>query len=139
MNETRPQNAPKTKIEVGKIAYAEITVTEKDTARAMVGGKLEVLSTPSLTALMEKAALATIENTLAEGEITIGLSVTVQHTNAAPVNSNVRATARIVAVDGRRVTFEVSANDESLEIGKGNVVFMVVDEKRFIEKINRTS
>ena len=128
---------PDTKITLGKTGSARMTVTDNDTAKAMVGGNLEVLSTPALTALMEKAALAAAEGTLGNGEITVGMSAAVEHTTVAPLGSVVVAVARITAVRGRKVTFEVSAGDGRREIGKGTVTFTYADEKRFIGKILR--
>ncbi|MDR0334423.1 MAG: hypothetical protein LBH69_00855 [Methanomassiliicoccaceae archaeon] len=136
--ELKVQNElPDTRIELGKEGEAEMVVTDEYTARAMVGGNLNVLSTPALTMLMERAALAAAEGSREEGEATIGMSVSVEHLAAATLGTKVRAVARIAAVRGRKVTFDVLADDGRREIGKGTVVFMYIDEKRFLGKLLR--
>ena len=128
---------PDTRVEIGKTGSVKMTVTDNDTAKAVVGGSLDVLSTPSLIALMEKAALAATEGTLRNGEITVGVSASIEHTTIAPLGSIVIAVARIMAVRGQKVTFDVIAGDGRREVGKGTIVFRYVDEKRFLAKILR--
>jgi len=128
---------PDTRIEIGKTGSAKMTVTENDTAKAVVGGNLDVLATPVLMALMEKAALAAADGTLRSSEITVGASASIEHTTIAPLGSIVIAVARIMAVRGPKVTFDVIAGDGRREVAKGIVVFKYVDEKRFLAKILR--
>lgn len=58
----------------------------------------------------------------------------VQHLAATPVGMEVRAESRLTAVDGRRLTFEITAFDEAGEIGKATHERVVVKTERFLEK-----
>jgi fluoroacetyl-CoA thioesterase len=45
------------------------------------------------------------------GESAVGTAVDVQHFAATPVGYEVRATAEVINVEGKRVDFKVSAGD----------------------------
>jgi predicted thioesterase len=47
----------------------------------------------------------------------------------------VRATAELITIDGRRLTFRVEAFDEHQKIGEGQHERFIVDLQRFLQKI----
>src|SRR5215475_10332691 len=87
----------------------------------------EVFATPMMITAMENAALNAIRAYLDPGESAVGTEVDVRHLAATPVGHEVTAEAEVTGVDGRRVTFKVSARDETEEIGRGTHERMVVD------------
>ena len=121
-------------IEIGLQGHAETLVEKEDTAQAVGSGGLLVYATPCLAALMEGAACNALEGKLAEGETSVGTRMDVQHLAATPVGMEVRAESRLTAVDGRRLTFEITAFDEAGEIGKATHERVVVKTERFLEK-----
>ena len=121
-------------IEIGLQGHAETLVEKEDTAQAVGSGGLLVYATPCLAALMEGAACNALEGKLAEGETSVGTRMDVQHLAATPVGMEVRAESRLTAVDGRRLTFEITAFDEAGEIGKATHERVIVKTERFLEK-----
>lgn len=121
-------------VEVGMTGSAETLVERADTAQEVGSGSLLVYATPCMVALMEGAACNTLEGKLAEGETSVGTRMDVQHLAATPVGMEVRAESRLTAVDGRRLTFEITAFDEAGEIGKATHERVVVKTERFLEK-----
>ena len=115
------------------IVYNE--VEREDTAREVGSGDLLVFATPCMVAMMEGAACAALEGCLKEGQTTVGVALNVEHTAATPVGLEVRAEAEVTAVEGKRITFAVTAFDETGEIGKGTHVRVVVDSQRFLDKV----
>ena len=115
------------------IVYNE--VEREDTAREVGSGDLLVFATPCMVAMMEGAACAALEGCLREGQTTVGVALNVEHTAATPVGLEVRAEAEVTAVEGKRITFAVTAFDETGEIGKGTHVRVVVDSQRFLDKV----
>jgi predicted thioesterase len=99
----------------------------------------EVFATPVMILVMENAALNAIRPFLDAGESAVGIAVDVQHLAATPVGHDVRATAEVVAVDGKRIDFKVSARDGKEEIGKGSHRRMVIDLRSFNERLARKS
>mgnify|MGYP005955987699 FL=1 len=121
-------------VEVGMTGSAETLVERADTAQEVGSGSLLVYATPCMVALMEGAACNALEGKLAEGETSVGTRMDVQHLAATPVGMEVRAESRLTAVDGRRLTFEITAFDEAGEIGKATHERVVVKTERFLEK-----
>jgi fluoroacetyl-CoA thioesterase len=89
-----------------------------------------VLATPVMILIMENAALNAIRPYLDAGESAVGTEVSVRHLAATPVGQQVQGDATVMAVEGRRITFEVTARDEHEEVGQGTHERMVVDLDR---------
>lgn len=109
----------------------DILVGTRDTAPHVGSGKIRVLATPVMVSLMEEAALNAVERLLPEGHQTVGTRLDITHTAATPVGMRVIARAELVKVDGRRLTFHVSAHDEKELIGEGTHERIVVNVARF--------
>jgi fluoroacetyl-CoA thioesterase len=94
-----------------------------------------VLATPVMINLIEAAALAAIEHLLPAGHQSLGIHLDVSHTAATPVGVRVAATAEVVSLEGRTVTFRVEARDEFEPIGGGTHQRVVVSVARFDERV----
>jgi len=119
---------------IGKEYGFEEFVTDKDTAKAMGSGHLEVFATPTMIAWMELAAYRLLEVLISEGQTSVGTNICVSHTAATPVGLMIETKAKIISVKGRTVTFEVSACDGYGEIGRGTHTRVIVDEEKFMKK-----
>jgi len=116
---------------------SELVVGEEHTAPSIGSGKVRVLATPVMINLIEAAALAAIEHLLPSGYQSLGTHLDVRHLAATPVGMKVRATARVAKVDGRAVSFEVSAHDEKDLIGDGLHERVVVNVAKFDQRVQR--
>ncbi|MBO5313592.1 MAG: thioesterase family protein [Clostridia bacterium] len=121
-------------LEVGKSFTVKIKVEEKDTARVVGSGTLDVLATPRMIALMEEASYKCIAQDLESGTTSVGTLMNVSHMSATPVGMEVAAVAEIVKVDGRKIEFTVEAYDEKGMIGQGHHERFVVNEEKFISR-----
>jgi predicted thioesterase len=126
--------ADKTGISVGQTAMATTTVTGQSTARAVGSGSLDVFATPMMVALMERAACECLAGALEPGRTSVGTSIVIEHTAASPIGADITATATVVGIDGRKIEFEVTANDSKGEIGHGKHTRVIVDGERFMAK-----
>jgi fluoroacetyl-CoA thioesterase len=90
----------------------------------------QVFATPMMVLAMENAALNAVRDYLEPGESAVGTGVNVRHLAATPAGHQVTAEAQVTKVDGRRIEFNVSARDETEEIGSGTHERMVVDLAR---------
>ena len=99
----------------------------------------QVLATPVMILIMENAALNAIRSFLDAGESAVGTAVDVKHFAATPVGHDVRATAEVVGVEGKRVAFKVSASDGKEEIGSGTHQRIVIDLRSFNERLAKKS
>ena len=89
-----------------------------------------VLATPVMILLMENAALNAVKPFIEPGESVVGTGVNVLHLAATPVGHRVIAEAEVTKLDGRRISFTVSARDETEVIGTGTHERVVVDLAR---------
>src|SRR5260221_3793133 len=114
----------------GLTGSAELVVGEEHTAPRVGSGRVHVLATPVMINLIEAAALMAAENLLPPGHQSLGIRLDVRHFAATPVGMRVTATAEIVKVDGRTVTFRVEVHDEKEPIGDGTHERVVVNVER---------
>jgi fluoroacetyl-CoA thioesterase len=119
----------------GLVGEIEMVVHEENTARHLGSGNVAVLATPEMVRLMEKAAVAAVDHLLPDGYRTVGVEVDIRHLAATPVGMRVRAQAELTAVEGRKLTFRVEAFDEVEKIGEGEHKRVVIDLKRFKERV----
>lgn len=114
-----------------------LIVTTSDTARVQRSGDMEVLSTPRLVALMENAAMLAAAPSLEEGETTVGSEIAVSHLSPSAIGAEVVATAVLEKVEGRKLTFSVSAREGGKLVGEGRHVRYIVNRQRFLDKLNK--
>ena len=123
-------------IVIGTTYTLSTTVTEEKLACNMKSGSLPVFATPAMAALMEETSAAALSLFLEEGETSVGTALDLKHTAATPLGMKVTATAEIVEVDRRRVTFQVTVRDEQEEIGSARHDRFVVGTEKFLAKAN---
>ena len=121
-------------LKVGLKNSAEKIVGENDSALAVGSGSLKVLATPIMLAVMEKSAADLIEKILPEEFTSVGISLDIKHTAPTPIGMKIFAQAEIIAVEGKKIIFEIVANDECGEIGRGTHERFIVDRKKFQSK-----
>ena len=117
---------------------AKLVVTEADTAVSLGSGTVHVLGTPRLIALCEEASVRALAGELAPTATTVGINVRLDHLQPSPVGAEVIAEAVLAKVDGRRLTFTVSASDDRGLVAVGKVVRVIVDVERFMSKCGRS-
>ena len=88
------------------------TVATADLASQIDPSLAAVLSTPTMVAMMEQAAINAIQPFLDAGESSVGMTIEVSHTAATPPGHRARAEAEVTKVEGRRLEFSVRAFDD---------------------------
>ena len=121
-------------ITVGMKGEVSTLVEREDTAKEVGSGDLLVYATPCMVALMEGAACEAIADALPDTQTTVGTALNIEHLSATPVGLEVRAEAEGTAVEGKVITFSVTAFDEAGEIGKGTHKRVIVNSQKFLEK-----
>ena len=121
-------------IEIGRKGRAETVVRPENTAQAAGSGLVPVFATPWMIALMENAAVNAVQAALAPDEGTVGIRLDVTHDAATPIGMKVWAEAEVTAVEGRKITFAVSAYDDAEKIGGGVHERFIIKPERFLLK-----
>ena len=118
------------------LKYTSRVTVEKANCASMVGsGGMDVFATPSMVALMENAAMNAVADVLPEGSTTVGIEISTSHVKASGIGAEINATAVLVAIDGRKLVFEIEACDGEGVIGKATHSRFIVDRERFLSKI----
>lgn len=109
--------------EMNATGTAQWTVRTEDLASAVLtelGDDFpQVFATARMIGLMEIAAARVLQPLLGPGELSVGVTVDVNHTAPTPVGAQVIATARYAGRDGKLFLFEVSVSDPGGEVGRG--------------------
>ena len=121
----------------GLTGRAELVVGEEHTAPRVGSGRVHVLATPVMINLFEAAALAAIEHLLPAGHQSLGTHLDVRHIAATPVGMTAYASAELVKIEGRTLSFRVEARDEAELIGDGVHERVVVNVERFDQRVQR--
>src|SRR5580693_6838103 len=108
------------RIAPGLIGTADIVVGAEHTAPFVGSGRIAVLATPVMINVIEAAALAAVEHLLPAAHQSLGIRLDISHTAATPVGLRVIATAEVTRIEGRTISFRVTARDEFEPIGGGS-------------------
>ena len=121
-------------LEIGIAGKVKAKVDNTNTADTYGSGKIKVFATPAMVALMENAAAESVLPHLQVGESTVGISISVEHLKATPVGMNVRSESTLLAINGKRLDFEVTAFDDAGIIGRGKHSRYIIDVEKFMTK-----
>ena len=121
-------------IKVGAKNFVDAIVTENDTALAMKSGSLKVLATPKIICLVEEAAATLAEKFLPAEYTSVGTNLNVNHTAPSPIGAKVHVEVEIIAVDGRKLIFNVAASDNVGKIFDGTHERFIVNREKFQAK-----
>jgi fluoroacetyl-CoA thioesterase len=96
----------------------------------------EVFATGFLVGLLEWACIMAIKPHLDwPEEQSLGTHINVSHEAATPPGLEVTASVELIAVEGRKLTFAVSAHDGMDLISQGTHERVVIDKERFENRV----
>jgi|GEM_PF-617990 Nucleoside-diphosphate-sugar pyrophosphorylase involved in lipopolysaccharide biosynthesis/translation initiation factor 2B, gamma/epsilon subunits (eIF-2Bgamma/eIF-2Bepsilon) len=116
----------------------EMIVERKHSALSMQSGQVNVLSTPALSAFMEKTAWQSIRSFLPEGYTTVGMEINVKHLKATPIGQTITCTCTFERQDGRRVYFSIECFCQGVKISSASHIRYIVNVQEFIQKTNES-
>ena len=111
-----------------------IETTQAMSAAHIADEGFVVYSTPAMVGHMERACVETVRPYLDHDEVSLGVRVEISHIAGTRIGETVRAAARLVEVEGRRLTFTVEAYNEREMIGEGRHQRVVVKRDRLPRK-----
>jgi fluoroacetyl-CoA thioesterase len=108
---------------------------DRDRTIGFMGEDARVYATPSMIMDIERTCRDLIMEHADAGEDSVGIEVSINHLAATLTGMTADITVRVTAVEGRKVTFEVSAKDELEPIGAGKHIRFVVDTAKTIGRL----
>lgn len=124
-------------IPIGTRGQVERRVEREHTLQRHLPELPPVLSTPEMIGLMEWACFVAQEPYCAEGEVTVGTRVCIDHLAATGIGSLVRAEAVLEKMEGKFYVYRVRAWDEEKDLGRGIVHRAVVNVSRFTQRLSK--
>ncbi len=110
-------------------------VDSHNTAIALESGELPVYATPAMIALLEKAAYTSVAPYLASDITTVGTKVEIEHVAASAQGMQMTAFSELVAIEGKRLLFQVEVKDEIQLVGKGLHERYIVSKEKFLSRV----
>ncbi len=123
-------------ITIGMANENAFLVAETHTASHLGSGNSRVLATPWMIAFMERTCHRLLAEKLPVGYSSVGTLVNVRHLAPCPVGSTVTVYGEVIGIEGLKVLFKVSAHHGDTLLGEGIHERFVIDEQRFLKKIN---
>jgi predicted thioesterase len=108
---------------------------DRERTIGFMGEEARVYATPRLVGDIEMTCRGLIIEHADAGEDSVGVEVAIKHLAPTLPGSTVEIAARVASVEGRKVTFEVTARDELENISSGMHARFVVDTAKTIERL----
>ena len=120
-------------MEIGTTYTLTRCISANETAKFLGSGGLEVYATPAMICHMELAAYSLAEK---EGFETVGTRLDISHMKACKAGTEVKVTAELLEIEGRRLEYHVKAEDKDGNLlGEGHHQRFVIDPARFMAKL----
>ena len=110
---------------------------DRDRTIGFMGDELRVYGTPYMIADMEDACRNLIMAHAEGDEDSVGVHISADHMAATLLGMHVDVTAKVVEVEGPRVTFEVEAQDGLEQAGRAKHVRFVINKTKQAERLRK--
>jgi fluoroacetyl-CoA thioesterase len=110
-------------------------VVDPDRSIGFMGEEGRVYGTPDLVRDIEHTCRGLLLVHADPGEDSVGMEIAVRHTAPTLLGMGVEIAVTITAIDGRKISFEISAKDEMEPIATGTHTRFVVDVKKTHERL----
>ena len=94
-----------------------------------------VYATRAMVGHFEEVCADLVLPYLGDGEQTVGIGMKFKHLAATPLGMKVRFTAKLVEVEGRKLTFEVEGFDEVEKIGEAIHERFIINAEKFNSRV----
>lgn len=122
------------KIQVGMVGEGNQHVTEELTAAYVGTGNVPVLATPMIALFVEKICHEMVEHLLPPENVSVGISITLNHFAPTPLGDDVRIRAEIISVEERRISYAATIWDSQEKVGEAEHTRVIVSRERFLSR-----
>lgn len=122
-------------IKPGLTNEMERETTDEMSAQKVYPHVPNVYATRAMVGHFEEVCADMVLPHLGEGEQTVGIGMKFKHLAATPLGMKVRFTAKLVEVEGKKLTFEVEGFDEVDKIGEAIHERFIINAEKFNSKV----
>lgn len=124
-------------IQPGMIREDSFPITMENSAIHLGSGSSRVLATPWMIAFMERVSHRLLTCCLPEGFSSVGTHLDVRHLAPTPVGATIHVRVEVLSLEENRVYFSIEAWDNLEKIGDGKHERVVIDEARFLRRVEK--
>lgn len=109
----------KSRPRIGEVGELHIPTEAQHAVTFAGNGMPAVVSTPSLVDFLERTARETIADCLEADERSVGTELDIRHLAPTPVGQTIHCRAQVIAVEDRKITFQIEARDAREVVMRG--------------------
>lgn len=117
------------------VTHDEQIEIDQDRTIAFMGDDLRVYATPMMVRDVEQTCRNLLLPHMEGDEDSVGAHVKIDHLGATLLGQTVTVSAKVLEVEGPRVTFEVSVHDELDHVGQARHVRFVINKGKQGERL----
>jgi predicted thioesterase len=125
----------KSRPKIGETGELHIPTDMKHAVEFAGDGMPAVVSTPNIIQFLERTARHTLAPHLEADERTVGVEIDIRHLAPTPVGQTIHCTARVMAVDGAKIQFQIEARDDQEVIVRGLHKRAVIRTESFAKRV----
>ena len=129
----------KSRPKIGEAGELDIPTDTRHAVEFAGDGMPAVVSTPSLVGFLERTARETIAPHLDADERSVGIELDIRHLAPTPVGQTIHCRAQVIAVEDRKVTFQIEARDQHEVIVRGVHKRAVIRTESFARRVKAKS
>lgn len=122
-------------LQVGMTRELKVQSSPEHSAQHFYTNLPDVFATPFLGGLMERVSAELIDEHLQPGQQSVGISMNLKHLAATPLGMEIRVKTEVIAVDGRKLTFQLEAYDEVEKIGEATHERFIIQADKFNARV----
>jgi fluoroacetyl-CoA thioesterase len=108
---------------------------DRERTIGFMGEEARTYATPAMIRDIEYTCRDLIVEHADPGEDSVGMEVAVKHLAPTLMGMTVEIAVRVIAVDGRKVSFEATVKDELDQVGTGTHTRFVVEKAKTFERL----
>ena len=103
----------KSRPRIGEVGELSVLTDMKHAVEFAGDGMPAVVSTPHIIQFLERTARHALATHLEADERSVGIEIDIRHLAPTPVGQTIHCTARVMAVDGSKISFQIEARDST--------------------------
>jgi predicted thioesterase len=127
----------KSRPRIGEVGELDIPTDMQHAVEFHGHGMPAVVSTPNIIQFLERTARHTLTPHLDADERSVGLEIDIRHLAPTPVGQTIHCRAQVIAVEDRKVTFQIEARDQHEIIVRGLHKRAVIRTESFSRRVKK--
>ena len=125
----------KSRPKIGETGELHILTDMKHAVEFAGDGMPAVVSTPNIIQFLERTARHVLTPHLDADERSVGVEIDIRHLAPTPIGQTIHCTARVIAVDGVKIQFQIEARDDREVIVRGLHKRAVIRTSSFTRRV----